>query len=231
MSIFNILFLVFTALFIASAIVEITGYYKKISLMEYIANPCMYVFLLASWIMVLTPLLPDSLNIIICVSAAVLFGLTGACLQFLPKTKKNVAASALFFIASFLSFIILIRPSFRLFSLPRWASAAIFTAYLTLFVLYYIFSIGKRSLVKTAGITIFMIPLMVLHYGSILTLCGQPKLYSALLFAGSTIFIAAQALIVKGFFVKASPKDRLFRMILYIAGQFFVTAGFSLMVV
>lgn len=147
------------------------------------------------------------------------------------KNEKNVAASAIFFIASFLSFIILIRPSFRLFSLPRWASAAILTAYLTLFILYYIFSIGKRSLLKTAGITIFMIPLMVLHYGSILTLCGQPKLYSALLFAGSTIFIAAQALIVKGFFVKASPKDRLFRMILYIAGQFFVTAGFSLMVV
>ena len=76
-----------------------------------------------------------------------------------------------------------------------------------------------------------MIPLMILHYGSILTLFGQPRLYSALLFAGCTIFIAAQALIVKGFFIKASSKDRIFRMVLYIAGQFFVTAGFSLMVV
>lgn len=147
------------------------------------------------------------------------------------KNEKKRGGERDILYRKFLSFIILIRPSFRLFSLPRWASAAIFTAYLTLFVLYYIFSIGKRNLLKTAGITIFMIPLMVLHYGSILTLCGQPKLYSVLLFAGSTIFIAAQALIVKGFFVKASPKDRLFRMILYIAGQFFVTAGFSLMVV
>ena len=89
MSIFNILFLVFTAFFIASAILEIIGYHKKINLMEYIANPCLYVFLLAAWLMVLIPLIPDSLNILVFVSAAVVFGLTGACLQFLPKKKKK----------------------------------------------------------------------------------------------------------------------------------------------
>ncbi len=231
MSIFNILFLVFTTLFIASAILEIIGYHKKITLMEYIANPCLYIFLLAAWLIVLVPLIPDSLNIIIFVSAAVLFGLAGACLQFLPKKRKNVITSAIFFIASFLCYIMLIRPSFRLFSLPTWISAIIFMAYVAMFVLYYIFVIGKRSPAKTAGIAFFMVPLMFLHYGSILTLFGQPRLYSALLFAGCTIFIAAQALIIKGFFIKASAKDRLFRMILYIAGQFFVTAGFSMMVI
>ncbi len=231
MSIFNILFLVFTTLFIASAILEIIGYHKKINLMEYIANPCLYVFLLAAWLMVLVPLIPDSLNIIIFVSAAVLFGLTGACLQFLPKKKRIVITSAICFIVSFLCYIILIRPSFRLFSLPIWVSAIIFAVYAAMLVLYYIFVTGKRSPAKTVGIAIFMIPLMVLHYGSILTLCGQPRLYSAMLLAGCTIFIAAQALIVKGFFIKASARDRLLRMILYIAGQFFVIAGFSLMVV
>lgn len=231
MSIFNILFLVFTTLFVASAVLEIIGYHKKINLMEYIANPCLYVLLLAAWLMILVPLIPDSLNIIIFVSAAVLFGLTGACLQFLPKKKRIVVTSAIFFIASFLCYIMLIRPSFRLFSLPVWISVIIFLAYVAMFVLYYIFVTGKRSPVKTAGIAIFMIPLMILHYGSIITLFGQPRLYSALLFAGCSIFIAAQALIVKGFFIKASARDRLFRMILYIAGQFFVIAGFSLMVV
>lgn len=231
MSIFNILFLAFTTLFITSAIVEIIGYHKKISLMEYIANPCLYVFLLAAWLMILVPLIPDSLNIIVFVSAAVIFGLTGACLQFLPKKRKNVITSAVFFVASFLCYIMLIRPSFRLFSLPLWISAIIFLVYVAMFVLYYIFVTGKRSPAKTAGIAIFMIPLMILHYGSIITFFGQPRLCSALLFAGCSIFIAAQALIVKGFFIKASAQDRLFRMILYIAGQFFVTAGFSLMVV
>ena len=231
MSIFNILFLVFTAFFIASAILEIIGYHKKINLMEYIANPCLYVFLLAAWLMVLIPLIPDSLNILVFVSAAVVFGLTGACLRFLPKKRKNVITSAIFFIASFLCYIMLIQPSFRLFSLPAWISAIIFLIYVAMFVLYYIFVIKRRNVAKTVGIAFFMIPLMILHYGSILTLFGQPRLYSELLFAGCTIFIAAQALIVKGFFIKASSKDRIFRMVLYIAGQFFVTAGFSLMAV
>lgn len=230
MSIFNILFLIFTALFIASAVVEIIGYHKKISLMEYIAAPSMHAFLLAAWLMVLVPLAPDSITIIVWISAAVIFGLTGACLQFLPKKRKNVVACAIFFVASFLSYIMLIRPSFRLFSFSPWIIAAIFAAYIALFVLYYIFAIGKRNALKTAGTVLFIAPLMVLHYGSVLTLFGQPRLYSALLFAGCTILAAAQALIVKGFFIKASAKDRVFRMILYIAGQFFVTAGFSLMV-
>ncbi len=141
MSIFNILFLVFTAFFIASAILEIIGYHKKINLMEYIANPCLYVFLLAAWLMVLIPLIPDSLNILVFVSAAVVFGLTGACLQFLPKKRKNVITSAIFFIASFLCYIMLIQPSFRLFSLPAWISAIIFLIYVAMFVLYYIFVI------------------------------------------------------------------------------------------
>lgn len=231
MSIFNILFFVFAALFIASAILEIIGYHKKISLMEYIAKPCMYSFLLASSLMILIPLTPDSISIIIFVSAAVIFGLIGAELQFLPKRKRTVITSSLFFIASFLCYIHLILPSFRLFSLPIWANAIIFAVYLTILILYYIFIIGKRSFVKTAGIAIFMIPLLILHYGSILTLFGQPRLYSLQLFAGSSIFIASQALIVKGFFIKATERDRLFRMILYVAGQFFVTYGFTMMVV
>ncbi len=230
MSIFNILFLIFAALFVASALTEIISYHKKLSLAEYIATPCMHTFLLAAWLMVLIPLIPDSLTIIVWISAASAFGLTGACLQFLPKKRKNVIICAIFFVASFFSYIMLIRPSFRLFSFSPWIIAAIFAVYIALFVLYYIFAIGKRNALKTAGTVVFIAPLMILHYGSILTLFGQPRLYSALLFAGCTILTAAQALIVKGFFIKANPKDRVFRMILYITGQFFVTAGFSLMV-
>lgn len=231
MNIFNILFLIFATFFVASATLEIVGYHKKIPLMEYIAKPCMYAFLLAASLMLLIPRVPDSINITVYVSAAILFGLIGAELQFLPKRKRIVITSSLFFIASFLCYIRLIQPSFRLFSLPFWASVLILVVYLALLVLYYIFIIGKRSFIKTAGITIFMIPLMILHYGSILTVFGQPKLYSALLFVGCTIFIASQALIVKGFFIKASERDRLLRMILYVSGQFFVTCAFTLMTV
>ncbi len=231
MSIFNILFLVFSFLFIVSAVLEIIAYHKKISLMEYIAKPCMYVFLISGFVMLLIPFVPDSLNIIVWNSTALVFALIGSCLQFFPKKRKIIIISSLLFVASFLCYTALIFPSFRLFSIPLFISILIFVLYLTLFVLYYLFIIGKRNIIKTVSIAIFMIPLMILHYGSILTLCGQPKIYSLLLFIGCTIFIASQAMIVKGFFIKATPFYRLLRMILYIAGQFFVTAGFSLMVI
>ena len=230
MSVFNILFLVFCALFITSASLEISGYYKKISLMEYIAKPCMYIFLLAASLMILIPSLPDSADIIFFLTFAIVCGLAGACLQFLPKRKKTVIVSSLLFITSFLCYIRLIQPSFRLFTIPVWASVSIFLIYLILLLLYYNYVIGKRNLLKTAGIALFMIPLMLLHYGTILTLFGQFRLYSIMLFLGSTIFILSQALIVKGFFIKASEKDRLIRMILYIAGTFFITGGYTLMV-
>lgn len=230
MSVFSILLFIFWTLFIASAACEIAGYHKKNIRMEHIAKPCMYVFLLAASLMILIPLIPDSISVIIYGSLALLFALAGALLQFFPKKHKTVILSSACFILNFLCYIKLLSPSFKLFSLPFPVTVIISLIYLSALVFFYFYVIGKRNKTKTAGIIIFMLPLMILHYGSIITLTGQPKLYSALLFTGTTVFIASNAMIVKGFFKPASEKDRLIRMCLYIAGQFFVTAGYTLMV-
>lgn len=230
MSIFNILFLTFCILFIASAVMEIISYKKHLKKLEYAAKPMMYVFLLVSALMILIPLIPDSINIVVYLSIAILTGLAGAQVQFLAKTKKTVITSSLLFIVGFICWINLIRPSFWLYTLPAIANILIILIYGGLLALFYIRYTGKQDPSKTAGIILYMVPLAILHYGTILTLCGQPAIYSIVLVAGSSTMMASQAMIVKGFFIHASEKDRLTRMILYISAQFLITAGFTLMV-
>lgn len=230
MSVFNILFIVFWTFFIASAALEVIGYNKRNLLMEQIAKPCLFGFLLLSSLMLLIPNIPDSTNIIIFVSVALCCGLAGSCIQFVPKTKKTVVLSSGLFILGVISYTYLFIPSYRLFPLPGIITAAVILIYFGLLAAFYYFIIGKRELIKTVGILAFMLPLIFMHYSALITLIGQPKLYSILLFIGSSVYVASQVFIVKGFFKPSSDRERLARMILYIAGQFFVTAGFTLMV-
>lgn len=231
MSIFNILFLSFCSLFITSAALEIISYKRHNTKLEMAAKPMMFAFLLISSLMLLIPQLPDSINIIVYLSLAILFGLAGAQIQFLPKTKKTVIISSALFIVGFICWLKLIHPSFWLYSLPVFVNILIILAYAGLLAFFYINSTGKRTAVKTAGILLFLIPLAAFHYGTILTLFGHPEIYSITLTAGSTVMLASQAMIIKGFFKPASEKDRLLRMILYIGAQFLITAGFTVMVI
>lgn len=230
MSIFNILFLVFWTFFLASATLEIFYYIKKTTSKEHVFNPCMHAFLLISSLMILIPNIPDSINIVLFLSVALLTALAGSCIQFFPKNRKNTLFSCLLFFTGFLCYAKLIAPSFRLFSLPVWLTLLIWLVYGGLIALYHFFVIGKRSSKKTVVSCVFFIPLIIFHYGTILTVIGQPKLYSIILFIGCNILTASQVLIVKGFFIKAAEKERLIRMILYVTGQFFVAAGYTLMV-
>lgn len=230
MNIFTILLMIFTAFFTASAVLEITAYNKKIKLLEHIAKPGIYVFLLLTSLMILIPRIPDSINIIIFLSIALITGLAGSTLQFFPKTKKNLILILSLFMTGFLCHLLLIAPSFRLFRAHPAVAITFLLIYAATLFFYYKYCIGKRNHIKTACIIVYLAPLLFLHYGTVITLCGQPHLYSALLFTGATVSIASQGLIIRGFFSKTSEKERLLRMILYIAGQFFVTAGYTLMV-
>lgn len=230
MSVYNILFLVFWTFFLASAALEIFYYSKKNVRMEFVFKPSMYAFLLISSLMILIQNFPDSNNIIICMTLFLSASLASGVILLYPKTRKKVLTACLLYVTGFICCTRLISPSFRLFSLPAWLTLLVLIIYAGLFASYYFFVIGKRNIVKTVFIAGYFLPLMNFHYGTILTVFGQPKLYSVLLFTGSSIFTAANALIVKGFFIKAQDKERLSRMVLYEAGLFLITAGYTLMV-
>ncbi len=227
---FLIIFLISTGLFLISAVLQTIGYCKKINIMEYIAKPLMYASLISAAVFALIPRLPDSYNILICTCIALGLGMLAACLLLAPKRKRFLIASMLSFTLSSTGWLCLIWPSFKLFSPNPYITVVLLVIYTTLFVLFVLFEIGKKSPVKIAGIFVYLLPIMVFHYATILTLLGQPKLYSAILTAGSTCLLVSQAFIVKGFFKKASPSIRFARTIVFSISQLAITAGFIVMV-
>jgi len=225
-----ILFFVFSGLFTASTILNIIACGKKIRVMEYICRPAQYVFMLAAELMVLIPRIPDSIHIIAALSFSVASTMASSCILLFPKKRKLLVTSISLLILSYLSFIHIIGPSFILFSLPGAATACTITVYVLILTLYYFFVTDTRNIIKSIAVILLMVPIIIMHYGSLLTLFGQPRLYSILLTAGSTVLIISQVMTSRGFFKRTSDNERLIKRIIQMVGLLFVTAGFTVMV-
>ncbi len=230
MSVLYILFFVFSGLFTASTILNIIACGKKIRVMEYICRPAQYVFMLAAELMVLIPRIPDSIHIIAALSFSVASTMASSCILLFPKKRKLLVTSISLLILSYLSFIHIIGPSFILFSLPGAATACTITVYVLILTLYYFFVTDTRNIIKSIAVILLMVPIIIMHYGSLLTLFGQPRLYSVLLTAGSTVLIISQVMTSRGFFKRTSDSERLIKRIIQMVGLLFVTAGFTVMV-
>ena len=230
MSVLYILFFVFSGLFTASTILNIIACGKKIRVMEYICRPAQYVFMLAAELMVLIPRIPDSIHIIAALSFSVASTMASSCILLFPKKRKLLVTSISLLILSYLSFIHIIGPSFILFSLPGAATACTITVYVLILTLYYFFVTDTRNIIKSIAVILLMVPIIIMHYGSLLTLFGQPRLYSILLTAGSTVLIISQVMTSRGFFKRTSDNERLIKRIIQMVGLLFVTAGFTVMV-
>lgn len=230
MSVLYILFFVFSGLFAAATILNVIACSKKIRLMEYICRPAQYVFMLTAVLMVLIPQIPDSIHIIAALSLSIISTMASSCILLFPKTQKTLTASILLLVLSYLSFIHILGASFFLFNLPGVATACIITVYAAVLIVYYFYVTDTRSLIKSASVILLMIPIMIMHYGSLLSLFGQPKLYSILLTAGSTVLIIAQVMTSRGFFKVTSDRERLTKRIIQMAGLLLVSAGFTAMV-
>lgn len=225
-----ILFFVFSGLFTASTILNIIACGKKIRVMEYICRPAQYVFMLAAELMVLIPRIPDSIHIIAALSFSVASTMASSCILLFPKKRKLLVTSISLLILSYLSFIHIIGPSFILFSLPGAATACTITVYVLILTLYYFFVTDTRNIIKSIAVILLMVPIIIMHYGSLLTLFGQPRLYSILLTAGSTVLIISQVMTSRGFFKRTSDNERLIKRIIQMVGLLFVTASFTVMV-
>lgn len=230
MSVLYILFFVFSGLFTASTILNIIACGKKIRVMEYICRPAQYVFMLAAELMVLIPRIPDSIHIIAALSFSVASTMASSCILLFPKKRKLLVTSISLLILSYLSFIHIIGPSFILFSLPGAATACTITVYVLILTLYYFFVTDTRNIIKSIAVILLMVPIIIMHYGSLLTLFEQPRLYSILLTAGSTVLIISQVMTSRGFFKRTSDNERLIKRIIQMVGLLFVTAGFTVMV-
>lgn len=230
MSVLYILFFVFCGLFTASTILNIIACGKKIRLMEYICRPAQYVFMLTAELMVLIPRIPDSVHIIVAVSLSVACTMASSCILLFSKKQKLLVTSISLLILSYLSFIHILGASFILFRLPGAATACTVTVYAIILIMYYFYVTDTRSIMKSMAVILLMLPILIMHYGSLLSLFGQPKLYSILLTAGSTVLIIAQVMTSRGFFRKTSDRERLIKRMIQMAGLLFVTAGFTVMV-
>ena len=227
---FFIIFLSCTGIFLVSAVLQIISYSKKLKVLEYVAKPMMYTFLIAAAVFALIPSLPDSRNILICTCISLGLGMLASCLLFAPKKKRFLIASMLSFIISSVGWLDLIWPSFHLFSLNFYLSLGLVIVYLAGFALYINFVIGRKNLIKVSGIFVYLLPILIFNYATILTVFGHTKLYSFILLAGSTSLLISQGFIVKGFFKKVSSSERFVRTILFVFSQFCITAGFVTMV-
>lgn len=227
---FLIIFLSCCGIFLASSVLQIIGYTKRINLMQYICTPAMYSSLIAAAIFALIPELPDSRNILICTCASLGLEMITSCLLFAPKNKKVRKVCTAMFMLSSAGWIYLIWPSFKLFYFSGWISALIIFLYISALVLFCILVVKKQSVKKYGEILLYYLPTLILHYGALLTVFCQPKLYSYILISGITGFLAAEGFIIHGFFWKTGTKERLARMLIFIVSQLAITAGFVVMI-
>lgn len=225
-----ILFLCFTGVFLVSATLQVIGYCRRIAIIDYISKPMMYAFLIAAAVFALIPRLPDSFNILFCTCFSLGLGMATSCLLFAPKRKRFLITSMLCFILSSFGWLCLIWPSFRLFTPNPYITTGLIILYLTALALFIALVIGNKGIFKISCILIYLLPILLFHYAAVLTVLGQPKLYSFILTAGSTSLLVSQGFIVKAFFKKASPSERFARTLIFVFSQLFITAGFILMI-
>ncbi len=227
---FLIIFFSCCGIFLASSILQIIGYTKRISLMEYICKPVMYLSLIAAAIFALILELPDSMNILICTCTSLGLGMIASCLLFAPKIKKVRKLCTAMYMLSTASWLYLIWPSFKLFYFSSWISALIIFLYISALVLFCVLVVKKQTAKKYAETVLYYLPSLIFHYGVLLTVFGQPKLYSYILISGATGLLAAEGFIIHGFFWKTGTKERFVRMLVFILSQFAITAGFVVMI-
>ena len=185
----NIFLGIIATLFTAALVLQIIGIWKKIPLMVLITKPFLISMILISYILLIKNYLPDSRLLLIHGTTALSLAFTGTVLFMIEDKKLFTTGGAVCFFISILENLAVTYPSFKLYPQKLWFILLFTVLLCAAAIACFLLFIKSRKLSSTLIYFFSMAVTGLYVYSALITLFGEPELYSALLFAGSVFFM------------------------------------------
>lgn len=203
------------AIFVASYTLQVISLALDKKLMETITKPFIVAGIILSAVMILIHRLPDSRNVLIFTCIALGAALLGDILLLKPENPKRLVSGGGFFLISNLTWILIMLPSLKLYTIPVWTTVLIILAYILCFLCYYFFFLKKQKLLVTLGLIAYGSVLLFLHYLTVVTFAGTFKLHSILMGSGVVCLLISDGILSREFVGNPLKKNQLLVMIFY----------------
>ena len=218
------------ALFFTDVILVLAGCRKNIYSLTKYAKPFLCPLILAGCILALTPLLPDSKNIMLMLSISLACSTAGSILADYITKRICILAGAAAFTAAGACFLVLLHPSFYLCPVPVWLSA-LTAAGLAAADIFTILHFFRKEDIILSVITAACFTVLYAFLGAaVVTAAGSFRLYSLLLLAGA-ILLLPQSFWTAERFTRSDKKNKQFETtLLFALSELLVCAGFCSMI-
>lgn len=177
--------------FVSSVVAKIIGIVKKIPSIEKIASPFIPSSIILAFVFLIKNFLPDSRFLLINGTLSISLVLISEIMFIFKRKRIFYIAGNVSFILGILSALFITNPSFKLYDFPPFFAFFTYSVYIALIlVLFFTFIKTKTPLVSTFYFA-KMISSAIYSYSTLITLFGDARLYSTILFSGS-IFLMAE---------------------------------------
>lgn len=219
-----------TTLFFIDVILVLIGCKKNIYSLTKYAKPFICPLILTECILVLTPLLPDSKNIMLMLSISLACSTAGSILADYITKRICILAGAAAFTAAGACFLVLLHPSFYLCPVPVWLSA-LTAAGLAAADIFTILHFFRKEDIILSVITAACFTVLYAFLGAaVVTAAGSFRLYSLLLLAGAVLLLP-QSFWTAERFTRSDKKNKQFETtLLFALSELLVCAGFCCMI-
>lgn len=176
---------------VSAAVLQITAIVKNIPLMEKITKPVPDAMILLVFILLEKNYLPDSKFLILHGTISLFLALAGSVLNIFKEKKRLCALGNILFTLAVLESVLITSPSFRLYSFNAVIAVIITALYAALIILGFFIFIRNRKRSSIGFYFLSMSAAAFFSYSALLTLAGDTKLYSAMIFLCSLSIFAA----------------------------------------
>ncbi len=193
----DIFIILAAAVFTAAFTLQSVGTIKENSAMKKTTRPFLFIGLALFYVLSIAQYIPDSIRLLINGSAAILYAFAGTMLFTFKGRRPFFYGSLAAFFLSLASQISVTWASFKLYAFPIWISVLV--CLILVFSAAAVFMIFIKS-AKTSIIFAYVVSVLLLSvyiYTSLLTLAGEPGLYSVLMFSGSLLAAATVVMQIK----------------------------------
>lgn len=176
---------------VSAAVLQIIAIVKNITLMEKITKPFPAAMILLVFILLEKNYLPDSKFLILHGTISLFLSLAGSVLSIFKGKKTLCALGNILLTLAVLESVLITSPSFRLYSFNAVIAVIINMLYAALIILGFFIFIRNRKRSSAVFYFLSMAAAAFFSYSALLTLAGDTKLYSAMLFLCSISIFAA----------------------------------------
>lgn len=176
---------------VSAAVLQIIAIVKNISLMEKITKPVPAAMILLVFILLEKNYLPDSKFLILHGTISLFLSLAGSVLNIFKEKKRLRAPGNILFTLAVLESVLITSPSFRLYSFNAVIAVIVTALYAALIILGFFIFVRNRKRSFIFFYFLSMAAAAFFSYSALLTLAGDTKLYSAMLFLCSLSIFAA----------------------------------------